>query len=149
MNEAPRQLPPPSNPALLPVLVAGTYLASVVALWGFLSLFLNREVIDYPDAGPLLGPAMVAAATTVTWIVGWKAHSWLSVVGAFVGSLAAMLLVGAVGYTLTKGDLSWMLQTSAHFALSPFVLGAAALSCLAILILRLATSKPTTGHTTP
>lgn len=149
MNEAPRQLPPPSDPALLPVLVAVTYVASVVALWGFLSLFLNREVIDYPDAGPLLGPAMVVAATIVTWIVGWKAHSWPSVLGALVGSLVAMLFVGAVGYTLTKGDLAWMLQTSAHFALSPFVLGAAALSCLAVLILRLATSKPTTRHTTP
>lgn len=135
MSEPPR-LPPPANPAMLPVLAAGVYLAGLVALWGVLSLLLNREVVDYPDAGPLLGPVMAAAATVVTWLACWRIRGWSAVVVALVGSFVTMLLVAAAGYTLTRGDLSWMLVAAAHFAISPFVLGAAALSALVVLGVR-------------
>jgi hypothetical protein len=121
---------------MLPVLAAGVYLAGLVALWGVLSLLLNREVVDYRDAGPLLGPAMAAGACIVTWLVSWRLRGWASSLVALAGSFAAMLLVAAVGYTLTRGDLSWMLVAAAHFAISPFVLGAAALSALVVLGVR-------------
>ena len=45
------QLPPPSNPAMLPVLATVTYVAAVVALWGILSVALDRDVIPFALQG--------------------------------------------------------------------------------------------------
>ena len=133
----PTRLPPPSNPALLPVLAAVTYLAAVVALWGVLSLVLDRNVIDYPDAGPLLGPTMAGVAGILTWLVSWRSRSWAAAFVALLASFLGMLVVAAVGYTVTRGDLTTLLTAAAHFAISPFVLGAAALSGLTVVAVHL------------
>lgn len=133
----PARRPPPSNPVMLPLMGAVVGLAAIVALWGILSLALDRDPIDYPDAGPLLGPTMVAAATVVMWLVAWRVRRpWVAMLLAFTGSLLAMLVVAGVGYGLTRGSLEWMLRAPAHFAIGPFVPGAAALSALVILGVR-------------
>jgi len=128
MSEPQPHLPPPPNPALLPLLATVVYLAAVVALWGVLSLLLDRDVVDYPDAGPLLGPAMAASAGVVTWIAlvrTRRARSpWLGTALAVLGAAAGMLVVSALGYGLVAAP---------HFALSPFVLAAAALSGITVL----------------
>ena len=120
--------PRPSNPVLLPTLALVVFLASVVAFWGILSLALDREVIDYPDAGPLLGPAMATAAGVVTWLAllsTRRARSpWPGAIASLVVSLVVMLGVAAVGYAPVA---------AVHFLLSPFVLGAAALSGATVL----------------
>ena len=128
---------------MLPVLGAVTYLAAVVALWGLTSLLLDTDPIDYPDAGPLLGPAIVAAATVVTFVALWRirrtrARSWVLV--ALAGTYVLTVLVGAAGYALTRSDPSWLVLAAGHFAVSPFVLEAAALSALAAAVIR--ASKP-------
>lgn len=136
MSEPVRR-PPPSNPAMLPLMGAVVGLAGIVALWGILSLVLDRDPIDYPDAGPLLGPAMVVAATVVTGLVAYRVRRpWPAVALAFVGSLLAMLIVAGIGYGLTRGSLEWMLLAPAHFAIGPFVPGAAALCALVTLGVR-------------
>jgi hypothetical protein len=129
-------LPPPARQSTLPILAAVTYLAAVVALWGMTSLVLDRDVIDYQDAGPLLGPAMVVVATLITWLVGWRSRSWAGAFVALFGSYLGMLVVAAIGYTFTRGELSWLGVAAAHFAISPFVVGAAVLSALVVLVIR-------------
>jgi hypothetical protein len=133
MSEVPPQLPPPSNPALLPILAAATYLAAVIGAWGLLSFALDRDIVDYPDAGPLLGPAMVAAACVVTWAALWGSRasrrSWAWITAALLGSYVAMLLVAGTGHSLTA---------FAHFAISPFIAAAAVLSGLTVLVVRAA-----------
>lgn len=128
MTQVPRQLPPPTNRALAPVLGTATYLALLVATWGGLSLALDRDVVDYPDAGPLLGPAMAAVACVVTWLASWwVARRGRPLRGALVAasaSFAGMLVVALVGYSL---------QAVAHFAISPFILAAALLSAAAVV----------------
>ncbi|MGX5682070.1 DUF6121 family protein [Schumannella luteola] len=135
MSEQPRQLPPPSNPALLPVLATVTWAAAVVAVSGVISLLTDRDVIDYPDAGPLLGVAMVVAAGVLTWFGCWRgvraSAPWAVALLTALGSFAAFVVVGAVGYGAIRASGAWMLLAAAHFALSPFVLAAAALSFLA------------------
>ncbi len=137
MTEQPRQLPPPSNPALLPVLATVTYLASLVGVSGLLSLLLDRDVIDYPDAGPLLGVAMAVGAGAVTWLACWRGSRasgpWFHALLGGVGAFAVMVIVGAIGYTITRGEPAWMLLASAHFAASPFVVAAAVLAALAVV----------------
>jgi hypothetical protein len=130
------QLPPPANRAVLPVLAAVTYLACVIAAWGILSLLLDRDVIDYADAGPLLGPAIALAAGVITWIVTWRSRTVLAPVIALFSSYLAMIVVGAVGYTLTSGLIARMPEVAAHFAISPFVAAAALLSPLVVLAAR-------------
>ena len=129
MSEQRPPLPPPANPALLPTLASGVYLASVVGLWGILSLVLDREVVDYPDAGPLLGPAMAAAAAVVTWLALLRTRRsrspWPGAVAALILATASMLAVAVVGY----GPVA-----VPHFAISPFILGAAALSGVTVLV---------------
>lgn len=125
---------------MLPVLATVTYLAAVIALWGGLSLLLDRDPVDYRDAGPLLGPAMVAAACAVTWVALWRithTRAWAWVLVALAGSLVAMLLVGAAGYAITRSDAAWLLLAAGHFALSPFVLAAAVLSGVTTALVRL------------
>lgn len=135
MSEQPRQLPPPSNPALPPVLAVVTWGAAVVASSGLISLATDRDVIDYPDAGPLLGVAMVVAAGVLTWLGCWRAarasSPWAPALLGALGSFAGFVVVGAIGYGLIRASGAWMLLAAAHFALSPFVLAAVALSFLA------------------
>ena len=131
MSGPPPHLPPPPNPALLPVLATVVYLAAVAALWGVLSLLLDRDVVDYPDAGPLLGPGMAVAAGVVTWIALVATRrtrsSWAGAVLAVPLAAAGMLVVALLGY----GPVA-----VPHFAISPFVLAAAALSGITVHVVR-------------
>jgi hypothetical protein len=110
------------------VLATVVYIAAVVALWGVMSLLLDREVVDYPDAGPLLGPGMAASAAVVTWLTLLRTRRsrspWPGAVAAVLLAAAAMLVVATLGY----GPVA-----AGHFAISPFVLGAAALSGITVL----------------
>lgn len=128
MSQVPPQLPPPTNRALAPILGAVTYIALLVGVWGGLSLALDRDVVDYPDAGPLLGPAMAGAAIIVTWLVSWwvarAGHPLRGAVIAAFASFAGMLVVALVGYSL---------EAVAHFAISPFIVAAALLSPLVVV----------------
>ena len=129
-------LPPEPNPALLPVLAGVVYLAAIVAVWGVVSLVTNRDVIDYPDAGPLLGPAMALAAALVTWLITWRVATVLAPVIALFASYVAMIAVATIGYAVTTGILAGMPQTAVHFAISPFVVAAALLAPLVVVATR-------------
>jgi len=133
MSEAPSPRREPSK-ALLPAFAAaGLQVAVVVALWGIIALAVDRDAIDYPDAGPILGPAIVIAGAAVTFLavrssLSASAPPFVDVVSAVlatVGAFVAMVVVGASGYSLTRGDVGWMPVAAAHLALSPFVIGAA------------------------
>jgi len=137
MSEAPSRLPPPPNPALARVLATITYLAALIALWGFTSLLLDRDVIVQSDAGPLLGPAMALAACVATWLSlarSGRMALWVRALASAVFAFAGMLLVGAVGYALSTGEPGWLLLFVANYAASPFVIGAALLSGVTVLL---------------
>ncbi len=137
MSGAPSQLPPPTNPHLLPVLAAVTYVALVVAAWGGLSLVLDREVIEYPDAGPLLGPAMAAAAGVTTWLALRRVRRMGSIVilavGAAAASYGAMVAVGALGYAAARSSAPVALIAAGQFCVSTFVIAAALLSTVLVV----------------
>jgi len=134
---APQNLPPPPDPRMLAVLATVTYAAAVIALWGFVSLALDVDVIDQADAGPLLGPAMVLASCVTTFVAiirsSPRSTPGLHAALASASAYGAMLLVGSVGYLLIRGDLAWFALFIGAYALSPFVLGAALLAGGAVL----------------
>jgi hypothetical protein len=132
MSEARR---PRSNPALAPTLATAGYLAGVVALWGFTSLFLDRDVIDYEDAGPLVGPAMAVAACVVVFLLCLRAkRTQPALLGllAGLGSYVAMLFIGGAGYSLQLDDFTRMWPAIVHFGIGPFVVGAAILAGIVV-----------------
>ena len=130
---------------LLPVLVAIVYGACIVAAWGLTSLATDTDVIRYPDAGPLLGPAMGGAAVLVTlgWLLRVRGGARLrgSAVLAAVTCWAAMLVVGGVGYMLTRAAPAWLLLFAGDYAASPYLLVPAVLSALAVLATRALTGR--------
>jgi hypothetical protein len=129
---APHNLPPTPDPRLIPVLAAVTWVAAVIALWGFTSLALDIDAIDQRDAGPLLGPAMVLGGCLVTLLAMLRARARRSAAGhaaaAAASVYACMLLVGAVGYALIRADLTWVVLFAGDYALSPFLIGPALLT---------------------
>ena len=120
------------------VLVAVTYAALVIGAWGLTSLVRDEDVMHYADAGPLLGPSMATGATltTLAWVVKVRKGGGLVVagLGAAASAWLAMLVIGAAGYTLTKGVLAWLVLFSASYAVSPFTLIPAALAGLVVVV---------------
>lgn len=74
------------------------YVALVVASFGMLSLFLDIEVIAEADAGPLVGPVMVGAATISLLLVLW----------AGVGRAGAAMHTVPVSLVLLSAALSYL-----------------------------------------
>jgi len=65
--------------------------------------------------------------------------------GAALASAASvyvvMLGIGAVGYTIVRADVSWLVLFVGGYALSPFVLGAALLSGIGVVVVWAATRR--------
>ena len=136
MAEARRATP---NRFVLPVFATVTYGALVIALFGFISLIANRDFIIEADAGPLLGPWMVAVACVATFVALVRAQGraapWPTALGSAASSCVLILVAGGIGYMVTKGQPIWALLFAARYAGSPFVIGAAALSAAVVIAL--------------
>jgi uncharacterized protein DUF6121 len=127
--------PPKPNPALAPTFATAGFLAGLIALWGFTSLLTDRDVIDYPDAGPLVGPAMAAAACVVVFLLSLRARITQPALLALVTGLVAyvaMVLVGGVGYALRVDSFSVLWAAVVHFGIAPFFLGGGILAGLVV-----------------
>lgn len=85
--------------AVLAVFALGLYLALIVASFGMLSLFLDRDVVAQAEAGALVGPLMVGAAVAAVALVMWagvaRAHGLMHTV-----PLSFVVLAAAVSYLL-------------------------------------------------
>ena len=133
----------PPNPATVPIFATAAYLAGLVALWGFTSLILDRDVIDYPDAGLFLGPAMAVTGCAIVFIGSWRVRR--SPTPILYGGLTALiayaliLAIGAIGYSMVRANLGVIPATVLHFALSPFMIGAAVLAGIVIAATALVT----------
>ncbi len=130
---------------ILPALMAVVYGAALITTWGFTSLATDTDVIGEKDAGPLLGPAMAAGAILVTW--GWllrlrkAARVWGIAVLAAASSWFAMLVVGGLGYAVTRGELIWILLFAGRYAPSPFLLLPAVLAAVVVAATRALTGR--------
>jgi hypothetical protein len=115
---------------IVAVFAAVLYAAVIVAAFGMISLLTNLEVIGVPDAGPLVGPSMAAAAVVLVFIlmlvlglrtrpnrqrvaVGYALGTGLAAVGAFI-------IVGAILYPLGSGRPFDAVTFAASALASPF-----------------------------
>lgn len=144
---------PPSDPVrprsfsralLIAVMVAVLYGAILMAVDGFVSLLIDRDVISERDAGPLVGPVMAVAALSVVFV---------SVLGGLrpapgprripVGRASATTLIvyvvspltGAIVYVFGQNRILTAVEFFGKYLASPFVIASAALAGLVILLL--------------
>ena len=139
MIEAPSELPPPRNPALVRVVATAAYLAAIIALWGFGSLLLGRDSAGQPGVGPLLVPAMALAACVdnlLSLARSGRMARWVRALASAVLAHAGMLLCVAAWYPLnvSSSDWSWFLLALFVYAINPFVIAAALLSGVTVLL---------------
>ena len=131
--------PRPGSDRLPAVFATVTYLALVIAAFGFVSLITDTDVIDLTDAGPVVGPVMVLGASIATFPALVRCvHSrtpWVALVLAAAASYVTMLLVGGVAYALVRGQVLWVVLFAAREATSPYILTAATLSGLTVVAL--------------
>jgi len=130
---------------ILPAFMAVVYGALLIASWGFTSLITDTDVITEVDAGPLLGPAMGLAAVLVTWAGLWRVRAggwvWQLALLSAASSWLVMVLVGGIGYSLTRGDFTWVLLFAGKYAASPFLLVPAVLAGVIVAL-----EKPLIGR---
>ena len=99
----------PRRPAwVIAALTSAAYLALVVCAYGFVSLLTDAEVIASPDAGLLVGPAIVAAAVIALLLhLGRALRRPQRMAGpvllAALWTWLAAVVVAIVGYALATG----------------------------------------------
>ena len=93
----------------------------------------------HSDVGPLLFSAMALAACVATWLSlarSGRMALWVRALASAVLAHAGMLLCVAAWYPLnvSSSDWSWFLLALFVYAINPFVIGAALLSGVTVLL---------------
>lgn len=131
----------------------------VIATWGFVSLGLDRDVIDLPDVSVLVAPLAVAAATVVVAATvalalrrrhqGRQGALWLAAPGSIVAWLAFAIMAGivATGSRPEAGNPDALSplpsQVAIGLSVGPFGLVIVPLAALVVVAAVLSTSRPT------
>ncbi|MBT2501971.1 DUF6121 family protein [Curtobacterium sp. ISL-83] len=122
---------------LIATMTSVLFIALVVAVTGFEALLADVEPVSQPDATPYLGPAMVVAGAIVVFLataVGAReGNPGVTGLVAAAAAYLVMLGVGAVGYTLIRGDVTELLVFPAGYALGPFVVGAVVVALVSVI----------------
>jgi hypothetical protein len=116
--------------AIVAVFAAVLYAALIVAAFGLISLVTNLDVISAPDAGPLLGPSMAAAAALVVFVLmlllglRTRPENQRIAVGDSLGTgfaaFASFVLVGAILFALNSGPPADGIAFAGSLILGPF-----------------------------
>ncbi len=125
---------------LIAVLCTVLYIALLVAVWGFISLLTERDVVGEAGVAPLAGPAMaVAASAVVLFSVLFALRRFTgappvgrALIAAAVVYLAAPL-AGALVVAIDRADVASALLFAAVRATGPFVPAAAVVAALLLL----------------
>jgi len=126
--------------AVVAVFAAVLYVSLVVAGFGVVSLATNREVIEDPESGPLLGPLMIGGAVLVVVLLmvrlGIRTRPefqrvalWYAVGCGFAAS-AAYILVGVVPHLISGGR---PLTFIASLLINPFTVTIGVVATIVVL----------------
>lgn len=98
---------------------------------------LDIEVVDVRGAGPLVGPVAVAAAALALFGMLGSRPGRRAVVVGIEGAVAvafALVVIGAIGYAVVRGEPADALLYGARAATSVFTLAAVVLAFVAGVI---------------
>ena len=108
----------------------------VIAVYGVIGLTLNRDVIEEPDAGPLVGPLMVVAVCAVVlwFVLRSRSVRMIGRIGAAaVTAIVAGPLVGAIAYATVRAEVFVIPVFFGRYVTSPFVLSSGVIAGLVVL----------------
>lgn len=127
--------PSPIGLGVLAAMAAVLTLSLLVFAYGFLSLFLDLNVVDQPDAGPLLGPAMALAVCAIvvrsTLTLG-RARLGRAVFTAALASAFLPPAIGAAIYVVNRGQFGVFPAFFGNQVLSPFSVAAAVVAAIVV-----------------
>ncbi len=135
-----------SRALLVAAMVAVLYGATLFAVDGLISLFADRNMITEADAGPLVGPIMTFSALCVVFVTVLSGlrptpgRRRIPAARALAAGLAVLIIAPAVGsivYALGQEQILSGLPFFVRYLLNPFVLVAALLAVLTVLMLPL------------
>lgn len=127
-------------------MVTVLYGAILVAVYGFISLLADQDVITESDAGPLIGPIMAVVILAIMFfsVLGGlrpTAERPRVPVGRAVGTATSVYLlgpmVGSIVYAFGQNQLLTAVLFFAHYLASPFVIASAVVALVLILLLPL------------
>ena len=121
---APTQPEPPGR-GLLALGATVLAVALLVFVGGFLSLFLDRDLIEVSDAGTLVGPLMAATTCAVVFSFVFRRQPLrlgMRVLSASLWTLIGAPATGAIVYSIVRENLAVIPVFFGTFLLSPFVL---------------------------
>lgn len=131
--------------ALLVALVTTVvYVALLVGSYGFISLATDQDVISEPDAGPLIGPAMVIVACIVVFVAVLRGLPTargavrLPVARSVTAALSVYLVgpaVGATLYALGRHQAFTAVVFFFHNLGSEFVIASALIALIVVFVL--------------
>jgi len=127
---APTQPEPPSR-GLLALGATVLAVALLVFVGGFLSLFLDRDLVELPDAGTLVGPTMAVATCAVVFSFVFRRPPLglgLRALAASLWTLIASPAAGAILYSIVRENLAVIPVFFGTYLLSPFVLSSAVIA---------------------
>jgi Family of unknown function (DUF6121) len=101
---------PRRSPWVVAGFASALYLALVVCAYGFVSLLTDMEVIADPDAGLLVGPAIVGASVAALLLYLGRSLAYPSRTAritllAAVWTWCAAVVVAVVGYAIATGTV--------------------------------------------
>ncbi|MFC5928115.1 hypothetical protein D6T64_10430 [Cryobacterium melibiosiphilum] len=116
------------------------YLSLIVAGFGMISLITDREVIDEPLAGPVLGPVMVGVPVVLVFAlmvklgITTRPERQRVALGYAIGSgfaaAATFIVVGAAGLALEGGD---PMAFAGSLLISPFAASTGVFGAIVVL----------------
>jgi len=138
--------------AVVAVFATVMYGALVIAAFGFISLYTDRDVIDDPSVGPVVGPVMTGVAVLVVFatLLGIalgvpEERQRISLGVAFLVGFAAYFFFGVTGGILVgagRGDPFGFVAFLGRQLISPFAGAAGVLGfVIAILFMLVLASK--------
>lgn len=123
--------PDPPGRGLLALGATVLAVALLVFVGGFLSLFLDRDLVELPDAGTLVGPAMAVATCWVVFSFVFRRRPpglGRRCVSASLWALIASPAAGAIVYSIVRENLAVIPVFFGTYLLSPFVLSSAVIA---------------------
>lgn len=123
--------PEPPGRGLLALGATVLAVALLVFVGGFLSLFLDRDLVELPDAGTIVGPAMAVATCGVVFSFVFRRlpHGLgLRSGSASLWTLIASPAAGSIVYSIVRENLAVIPVFFGTYVLSPFVLSSAVIA---------------------
>ncbi|MCU1637988.1 MAG: hypothetical protein JWL94_635 [Microbacteriaceae bacterium] len=127
------------------VMAAVIDFALLIFVFGFMSLLTDRDLIEEPDVGTLVGPAMTVTACLLVFSLVYRrrpAGIGARALYATLGTMIGAPFVGSVVFAAGRAEVAIVPVFFGRYVLSPFVLSAAIIGAAVVFAAALLERRP-------